>query len=127
MGCTATDLAKFCIVVVTVFNKIIDSGLAKSHVEGRIPPLCPCNFQKVTETEPNVWVHNWATLRLGDIIQRPGSPGQGFNARMMILLCKKITVMRSKEVKTICNLTEYSKDVSGAKRFVLPILLVMGN
>jgi hypothetical protein len=34
----------------------------------------------------------------------------GLHARLTILLCKKITVAKSKEVKTGCNLAEISKE-----------------
>jgi hypothetical protein len=43
----------------------------------------------------------------------------------MTLLCKKITVAKSKEVKTRCNLAESSKEGYGSKRAVLLLLLMM--
>jgi hypothetical protein len=38
------------------------------------------------------------------------------DARLMILLCRKITGAKSKEVKTGCNLAESSKEGYGLKR-----------
>jgi hypothetical protein len=35
--------------------------------------------------------------------------------------------VKSKEVETICNLEESSKDGNGAKRFILPMMLVVMN
>jgi hypothetical protein len=40
------------------------------------------------------------------------------------LLCKKITVAESKEVKTGPNLTESSKEGCGSKGAVLPVLMM---
>jgi hypothetical protein len=49
--------------------------------------------------ETGAWGHNWATLFLWDINTETGPPGLGLDARLMTLLCKKITVVKSKEVK----------------------------
>jgi hypothetical protein len=38
------------------------------------------------------------------------------------LLCKNITVAKSKEVKTGSNLEEFSKEVYGSKRAVVPMM-----
>jgi hypothetical protein len=40
------------------------------------------------------------------------------------LVCKKI-VSKSKEVKTVCNLAESSKEGCGSKRAVLPVVMMM--
>jgi hypothetical protein len=50
--------------------------------------------------EPGAWGYNWATLFLGDINTETSPPGLGLDARLMTLLCKKITVVKSKEVKS---------------------------
>jgi hypothetical protein len=42
----------------------------------------------------------------------------------MTLLCKKITVVKSKEVKTRHNLAESSKVGYGSKRAVLPMMMM---
>jgi hypothetical protein len=41
----------------------------------------------------------------------------------MTLLCKKIIVAKSKEVKSGCNLAEPSKKGYGSKRHVLPTMM----
>jgi hypothetical protein len=46
------------------------------------------------------------------------------DARLTTLLCKKIIVAKSKEVKTGCNLAESSKEDCGSKRPVLPMMMV---
>jgi hypothetical protein len=43
----------------------------------------------------------------------------------MTLLCKKITVAKSKEVKTRSNLTESSKEGYSSKRAVLPMMMIV--
>jgi hypothetical protein len=43
----------------------------------------------------------------------------------MTLLCKKMIVVKSKEVKTRSNLAESSKESCGSKRAVLLLLLLM--
>jgi hypothetical protein len=45
--------------------------------------------------------------------------------RLMILLCKIITVAKSKEEKTGCNLEESSMEGYGSKRAVLPVVVVV--
>jgi hypothetical protein len=48
------------------------------------------------------------------------------DARLATLLCKrKITVAKSKEVKTGSNLAESSKEGYGSKRAVLPMMMMM--
>jgi hypothetical protein len=59
--------------------------------------------------EPDAWGYNCATLSLGDINTRTGSSMLGMDARLMTLLCKNITVTKSKEMKTRCNLAESSE------------------
>jgi hypothetical protein len=41
------------------------------------------------------------------------------------LLCKRITVAKSKEVKTRSNLAEYSKEDYGSKSVPLPVVVVV--
>jgi hypothetical protein len=41
------------------------------------------------------------------------------------LLCIKIIVTKSKEVKTGCNLAESSKEGCGSNRVVLPMMMMM--
>jgi hypothetical protein len=45
--------------------------------------------------------------------------------RLTTLLCEKITVAKSKEVKTRSNLAESSKEGYGLKSAVLPIMMMM--
>jgi hypothetical protein len=47
------------------------------------------------------------------------------DARLPTLFCKRIIVAKSKEVKTGCNLAEFSKEGYGSKRAVLPITMMM--
>jgi hypothetical protein len=42
----------------------------------------------------------------------------------MTLLCKKIVVTKSKEVKTGCNLIESSKECYGSESAVLPMMMI---
>jgi hypothetical protein len=54
------------------------------------------------------------------------------DARLTIFLCKKTVVAKSKEVKAgwsdsqeWINLTESSKESQGAKRAILPVIMMM--
>jgi hypothetical protein len=47
------------------------------------------------------------------------------DARLTTLLCKKITVPKSKGVTNGCNLAESSKECYGSKRAVLPMMMMM--
>jgi sporulation protein YlmC with PRC-barrel domain len=47
------------------------------------------------------------------------------DARLTTLLYKKITVAKSKEVKTVSNLAVSSKEGYGSKRFVSPMMMVI--
>jgi hypothetical protein len=47
------------------------------------------------------------------------------DTRLLTLLCKKITVAKSKEVKTGYNLAESSKKGYGSKRAVLPLMMMI--
>jgi hypothetical protein len=54
------------------------------------------------------------------------------DTRLTIFLCKKIVFEKSKEVKTEwsdsqerTNLTESSKESCGAKRAILPVMMIM--
>jgi hypothetical protein len=49
----------------------------------------------------------------------------GLNARLTTLLCKKIIVAKSKEVKTRSNLAELFKKGYGSKRTVLPMMMII--
>jgi hypothetical protein len=49
----------------------------------------------------------------------------GLDARLTTLLCKKIIVTKSKEVKTGCNRAESSTEGCGSKRTVLPMMMMM--
>jgi hypothetical protein len=46
-------------------------------------------------------------------------------ARLTSLLCKKINVAKSKEVKTGLNLAESSKEGYGSKRALFPMIMTM--
>jgi hypothetical protein len=46
------------------------------------------------------------------------------DASLTALLCKKITVAKSKEVKTACNLAKSSKESYGSKRAVFPMMII---
>jgi hypothetical protein len=58
-------------------------------------------------------------------MKRPSPPGWGLNARLMTLLCKKITVTRSKEAKAGSSLEESSKEGYGSKNTVLLLMKIM--
>jgi hypothetical protein len=47
------------------------------------------------------------------------------DAKLTTLLCKKIIVTKSKEVKPGYSLAEYSKDGYGSKGAVLPMVMMM--
>jgi hypothetical protein len=47
------------------------------------------------------------------------------DARLATLLCKKIIVAKSKEVKTGYSLAESSKEGYGSKWAVLPMMMIM--
>jgi hypothetical protein len=55
--------------------------------------------------------------------ERREPSGWKMDARLMTLLCKQITVTKSKGAKT--NLTETSKKRCCSKRAVLPMMLMM--
>jgi hypothetical protein len=46
-------------------------------------------------------------------------------ARLTTLLCKRIIVARFKQMKTGCNLAEFSKEGYGSKGAVLPLMMMM--
>jgi hypothetical protein len=46
-----------------------------------------------------------------------------FDARLTTSFCKKIIVVKSKEVKTRCNLAESSKEGFGSKEADLPVMM----
>jgi hypothetical protein len=54
-----------------------------------------------------------------------GPPGWGFDIRLKTLLRKRITVAKSKKVKTGSNLAEFSKEVYGSKSSVLSMVIMM--
>jgi hypothetical protein len=56
-------------------------------------------------------------------MQRPGPPGWELDAKLWILLCKIIIVLKS-NVKTGSNLTEFSKEGYGSKTAVLPMMIM---
>jgi hypothetical protein len=45
------------------------------------------------------------------------------DAGLTTLLCYKIVVAKSKEVKTGCNLSESNKEGYGSKKAVLPVVM----
>jgi hypothetical protein len=47
------------------------------------------------------------------------------DARLTILLRKRITVAKFNEVKTGSNLAEYSKERHGSKSAVLPMMMII--
>jgi hypothetical protein len=49
----------------------------------------------------------------------------GLDARLTTLLCKQISVTKSKEVKIRLKLTESSKESYGPKNDVLPMMMMM--
>jgi hypothetical protein len=67
--------------------------------------------------------YNWATLSLGDIHKRSGSPGCGLDARLTTLFYKKIIIVKSEEMKTGSNPAESSKEGYGSKRAVLSVMM----
>jgi hypothetical protein len=48
-----------------------------------------------------------------------------FERRLINLLCKRITVAKSREVNTGWNLAESSNEDYGSKRAVLPMMMMM--
>jgi hypothetical protein len=59
-----------------------------------------------------------------NIFQFRGSPAWGLVTRLTTLLCKKIIVAKSKEVKPGCNLAESSKEGYGSKRAVFSMMMI---
>jgi hypothetical protein len=61
----------------------------------------------------------------GTLIQKSGPPDWGLDASLTTLLCKKVIVVISKEVKTECSniidLAESSEKGCGSKRAILPM------
>jgi hypothetical protein len=49
------------------------------------------------------------------------------DARLTTLLCKKYILVKSKEVKTGCNLAESCNEGYGSKGAVLPVMMIMMN
>jgi hypothetical protein len=70
--------------------------------------------------ESRAWGCNWSILSLGDIWG-----GWGLDLRLTILICKKVTVAKSEEMKTECRLAESCKEGYGSKRDVLPMIMIM--
>jgi hypothetical protein len=58
-------------------------------------------------------------------MQRPVPPGCGLDASLTTLLCKRITVVKSKEVKTGYNLAEASKEDCDSNKAALPMMMMM--
>jgi hypothetical protein len=54
-----------------------------------------------------------------------GPPGWGLDARLTTLLCKRIIVAKSKEVKTGSYLSESFKKGYGSNSAVLPMMLLL--
>jgi hypothetical protein len=53
-----------------------------------------------------------------------GPPGWWLDARLTILLCKRITFAKSEVVKPASNLEEFPKEDYGAKSVVLPMMMM---
>jgi hypothetical protein len=53
-----------------------------------------------TKRKPGAWRYNWATLPMRDIITEPWFSRLRVGHRVKTLLCKRIIVAKSKEVKT---------------------------
>jgi hypothetical protein len=51
----------------------------------------------------------------------------GVGRKATTLLCKKDTVAKSKEVKTRCNLAEYSEESCGSETAVSPMVMNMAT
>jgi hypothetical protein len=79
--------------------------------------------QKATKMEPSAWGYNWATLSLGDMNAVTWS--SRLDARLTTLLYKTIIIEKYEEVKTGCNLAEFSRKGYGSKRTVLPVIMMM--
>jgi hypothetical protein len=47
------------------------------------------------------------------------------NVRLTALVCKRIIVAKSKEVKTGSNLEESSKEGCGSEKVVFPMMMIM--
>jgi hypothetical protein len=76
--------------------------------------------------EHGAWEYNWTTLSLGNIntgtwSSRLGSWTKGWTN----LFCEKNIVAKSNEVKTRCNLAEFSEEGYGSKVAVFPTILIM--
>jgi hypothetical protein len=61
----------------------------------------------------------------GTYIQGADPPGLGLDARPTTLLCKRSIVAKSKEMKTGCNLADFSKQSYGSRNAVLPVMMMM--
>jgi hypothetical protein len=81
----------------------------------------PARRRRRRKDNPAPGGYNWATLSLGDINKRTWSLG----SRLTTLLCKKIIVAKSKEVKTGYNLAGSCKEAYGPKRDVFPMMMMI--
>jgi hypothetical protein len=61
----------------------------------------------------------------GTKIQGPGLPGRGLYARLTILLCGKIAVALSNDVKTVPNLAESCEKGYGSTSAALPMMMMI--
>jgi hypothetical protein len=64
-------------------------------------------------------------LSLGDINTETWASRLGVGRKSDDLALKKKTVTKSEELKTECSLAEPSKEGSGSKRAVLPMIMMM--
>jgi hypothetical protein len=86
-----------------------DAGLLSVWRRVRIPPPQPRESYMATKREPGAYGCNWATPSLGNVNTETWSPRLGGRTQgcRTTLLSKK-NVIKSKEVKTGCNLAESS-------------------
>jgi hypothetical protein len=76
--------------------------------------------------EPGAWGYNWAHPITGGDINTETWPSRlrvGRKADDLVLW--KISVAKSKEVKTGCNLAEFSEEGYGSKRAAFPMMTMM--
>jgi hypothetical protein len=62
---------------------------------------------------------------LWDVIAETWSCKLGVGCKADYQHCKKITVAKSRDVKTRCNLAEFSKEGYGSKRAVLAMTMMI--
>jgi hypothetical protein len=56
--------------------------------------------------------------------KKPDPPSWEFDRSLTILFCKSVIVAKSKEVKAVSNMAEFSKEGYGLKDALLPVMII---